>query len=174
MRHALSIAILLAVLGSEAQAQQSAAARQSAYTSLETCETTRSVPEEAGYARADCEGLGGYGLERVDADDRQNLFVIPPGSEARSLSLPSLMGGGFSSLGPRAEWRGPLVGGALLPDAMIVRYAVVESAREPLRPVSYLLVIALGDTPCLAARVPPGQGQNQTARDIADAPLTCL
>lgn len=157
-----------------AQDQQNDAGRDSYYTSLQDCPVIRSAPEEAGYSRSACPGLGGYGLELVDADARHNLIVVAPDGQEHSLRLPSLSGGGFSSLGERVEWRGITGNGKFRPDAMIVRHEVIEDANEPERPTSYLLAVSLEGTPCLAARIAPGDAQNERAREAADGLLHCM
>jgi hypothetical protein len=147
---------------------------QSRYTSLEDCSVLDSAPDEAGYRKSLCPGMGTYKVLLVEADDRHNLIVTGPEGKEHSLRLPSLSGGGFSVLGKRAEWLGTTIKGKFSPTAMIVRYEVTENAAEPEKWTSYLLTIALRPTPCLAAKTPPGSGQNQQARDVANSPMRCL
>jgi hypothetical protein len=169
----LAAAAALALPGLPGLAQP-AQKRQSQYTSLDACVVVETAREEAGYSRAACPGVGGYRLEYVVADARDNLVVIAPDGAEESLRLPSLMGGAFSTIRPTIEWRGVREGGALRPDALIVRYEAFEDPDRPERPTSYLLVISLAGTPCLAARIAPMAGQNEEARIAADGPMRCL
>jgi len=177
MTRALVVIATLAAMqiqASPAGAQEGVASRQSAYTSLEDCTVVETAAEEAGYSRSECPGLGGYRLEYVVADARDNLVVVAPDGREESLRLPSLMGGAFSTIGMTIEWRGVIEAGSLRPDALIVRYDAFQDPERPERPTSYLLVIALEGTPCLAARIPPAEGQNEAARIAADGAMRCL
>lgn len=144
------------------------AAPVSRYTTLRDCRPVETVPDEGGYARSACPGLGGYGLERVEADGRDNLLVVTPQGRKESLRLPSRSAGGFSSLGDTVEWRGTLAGGGFRPQALILRHAVVEDALHPERRTSYLWAVSLAGVPCPVGRIPPGEGQNEKAREMAD------
>ena len=158
-----------------ASPERTAATRSSRYTSLRDCVLEKSAPEEAGYSVQLCPGVGAR-LRLIEADGRQNLFVLPSGGDEQRLDLPSRTGGGFSSLGDQAEWRGASAGPDFRPDALIVRYAVVEQPERPTQPTSYLVVIRTRPgRACVTARVPPGPGQNEAARRLADTPGTpCL
>ena len=144
-------------------------ARAPRYTSLEDCPTVRSNPED-GYSVQRCQGHAGFTLERNESDGRQNLFVVSADSVRSSLNLPGLIGSGFSSLGPRAEW----VDGASGSTALIVRYEV--AARPEISATTSHLVVARVQpgAPCLIGDVPPGPGQNEAARRLADANGSCL
>ncbi|GHD20028.1 hypothetical protein ACFOEZ_12380 [Tianweitania populi] len=169
--HVVSAAgLLLSGLFSAAFAEP---ARESRYTNLKECRLVESQEDEGGYSLSSCAGHGGYKLDVVDADARENIFVITPKGQKQSLQLPSRMGGGFSSLGDTIEWRGRVEGGTLHPTAMIARYRV-EDPSGPGRPTSYLLVISLPGKPCLAAEIAPGPNQNERARAAADGKLYCL
>lgn len=150
------------------------AGRESVYTSLADCDEVLWVLEETGYSGTACPGVGGYSLQLVDADARHNLIVVTPDGDEHSLRLPSLMGGAFSTVRDTIEWRGVSEDGIFAPDAMIVRYDAFENPSEPDRPTSYLLAISLAETPCLAARIPPAEAQNESARAAADGPMRCL
>jgi len=147
--------------------------RVSRYTSLADCQVVRSAPDEAGFFESACPGLGGYRLKLVEADGRQNLILVMGGRE-HNLGLPSISGGGFSELGKRIEWRGREEDGSFHPDALILRYDVVENVDQPTRPTSYLLPVTLERTPCLSTKIRPGPAQNDRARAVADAQRTCL
>ncbi|MGX7896427.1 hypothetical protein [Tsuneonella sp. HG222] len=146
--------------------------RAFAYTKLSECKTVREETEEGQFLEQDCPGIGGYALKSTVGDLRANLEVIGAGGKGTSLDLSRIGGGGFSAVGETLEWRGP-AGDPLAPDALIVRYNVVEQP-ETNEEVSYLLVTKLGDTPCVVAKVPPGPGQNARARDLADQGGTCI
>jgi hypothetical protein len=166
-----SAAILLSVLVPASAADPEP---QSRYTDLRECRVMESQEDEGGYSRSSCAGLGGYKLEVIDADARENIIVITPKGQKHSLQLPGRLGGGFSSLGDTIEWRGRIEGESLRPTAMIARYKVVEDPNQPERPTSYLLAISLSGTPCLTAEVAPGPNQNERARAAADGKLSCL
>jgi hypothetical protein len=159
------------VASSAAHSSATLLGRLSQYTPLTGCRVTTSKPDEAGYRVSDCPGFGGYGIQLVESDGRENLMIQPPEGPAQSLRLPEHGGGGFSDLGEHAEWRGD-PGAA--PQALIVRYKVVEKADAPESWTSYLFVVSLTGRPCVAAKVPPGAQQNDEARHIADGPMTCL
>jgi len=146
--------------------------RVSRYTTLNTCRLIEAKPEEAAYRKLVCEGLGGFALRVIDADDRQNLFVVAPDDRSTSLRLSEIGGGGFSRLGDTIEWRGRAEEGSFRPDAMVLRYFVVEA--EGASETSVLLPVSLATgSPCVTARVAPGPGQSDRARALVDAPMRC-
>jgi hypothetical protein len=141
----------------------------SRYTSLEGCRLLRADTEGGGFSEELCAGLAGYSLKRSEGDGRQNLVLVRPDGQESNPQLPSWSGGGFSTLGPRVEWRGSP------PRALIVRYSVAEQPDRTDRPTSYLVVMRLRDgEPCMAGKVPPGPDQNARARRLADAGGECL
>lgn len=156
---------------SSAAESASADSRLSQYTSLTDCRVTKSNPDEAGYRVSECPGVAGFGVQKIESDGRANLTIQPPNGQPQSLKLGEHGSGGFSDLGENAEWRGD-PGAA--PDAMIVRYKVIEDGATPERWTSYLLVVSLKGTPCVTARIAPGPQQNDHARTAADGPLPCL
>ena len=119
-----------------------------------------------------CPGPAGWAVRVTDSDARQNLIVVPPEGTEDSLELSRIGGGGFSSLGETAEWRGP-AGEPFVPDSLIVRYRVAEKP-YPEPETSYLLAVDLRARPCVVARVAPGPAQNDIARARADDPGACL
>ncbi|ESQ90312.1 hypothetical protein ABAC460_09155 [Asticcacaulis sp. AC460] len=147
------------------------AGRQSRYTSLTDCTTTLSKPDEAGYRASDCPGVDGFAVQKIEADGRENLAIQPPKDRSHSLRLPEYGSGGFSALGEQIEWRGEP---GASPDALIVRYKVVEKAETPERWTSYLIVASLQATPCVVAKIPPGPHQNDEARRAADDTMRCI
>ncbi|MDB5724430.1 MAG: hypothetical protein JWQ16_1184 [Novosphingobium sp.] len=154
--------------------------RTSQYTRTDKCRQIEFNEDEGGWSVQRCPGLAGYRLRLTEGDLRQNIVVELPRGGERSLDLAGTTGsGGFSSIGPTVEWRGPRTGTgtarAFRPDALILRYAVVENQDHPEQPTSYLLTVSLANRrPCVTAKVPPGPGQNDRARSLADAPMRCL
>lgn len=148
------------------------AGRAYRYTSLAECEVVREEREEMPFVETLCQGPAGWALRVTDSDARQNLVVVPPDGRDASLELSRIGGGGFSSLGDTAEWRGP-TGSNFRPDALIVRYRVAENP-HPEPETAYLLVVDLAPRPCVVARVAPGPAQNDIARARADDPGACL
>jgi hypothetical protein len=142
------------------------------YTSLAECEVVREEREEMPFVETLCQGPAGWALRVTDSDARQNLVVVPPDGRDASLELSRIGGGGFSSLGDTAEWRGP-TGSNFRPDALIVRYRVAENP-HPEPETAYLLVVDLAPRPCVVARVALGPAQNEIARARADDPGACL
>ena len=163
-------AAFLAVLFCSPLLAAAAPPRTSQYTRIDKCRTTETNVEEGGWSVQLCRGLAGYRLRVTEGDLRQNVVVLLPGNGERSLALSeTTRSGGFSSLGPVVEWRGRGGGRAFRPDAMILRYSVVEDAERPERPTSYLLVVSLANRrPCVTAKVAPGPRQNERARALAD------
>jgi hypothetical protein len=155
-----------------ATSTETATGRASKYTSLGACRTTRTAPDEAGFATSDCPGIGGYRLRLIDSDARQNLMLVGRDGKEHSLRLSEAGGGGFSRIGERIEWRGAQADGPFRPDALVLRYAVVENPANPTRETAYLLPVSLTKS-CVAARIPPGPDQNTRARAIADAQMQC-
>lgn len=180
MKASVLIAAASSLLLTPAQAD-AAPQRTSQYTRTDKCRTVERNEEEGGWSVQACPGLAGYRLRVTEGDLRQNVVVELPRSGGRSggersLALAEATGsGGFSSIGASVEWRGTGTGRAFHPDALILRYIVVEDAERPERPTSYLVTVSLAHRrPCVTAKVPPGPAQNQRARAIADAPGRCL
>jgi hypothetical protein len=150
--------------------------RISRYTRLDACRVAKTNPDEGGWSISDCPGVAGYGLRLSEDDLRQDLAITPPGGGERSLALgEATKTGGFSRLGETAEWRGVEQGGSFRPDAIILRYLVVENPDAPGKETSYLLAVSLaGAKPCVTAKLAPGPGQNERARQMADRPGKCL
>ena len=62
---------------------------------------------------------------------RQNIVVVTPKGVEHSLELWSVVSSGFSTVGPKAEWRMALQNGKLVPVALILRYNANEDAETP-------------------------------------------
>lgn len=142
------------------------------YTSLENCRVLRRETGEMPFVEELCPGTGGYALKVSESDLRYEVAVVAPDGIETGLALSAVGGGGFSELGPRAEWRGP-AGDAFTPDSLILRYRVAENAQPPSE-VSYLLAVRLAPRPCVSGRIAPGAGQNARSRASADAGGPCL
>ncbi|SIR04804.1 hypothetical protein SAMN05421546_2318 [Solilutibacter tolerans] len=152
------------------------ATARSEYSSLAVadCKLTERL-EETGDTTHRCPGVANYVLDMHDSDARMSLDVIADGAQPQSLEFWSVASGAFSNLGPRVEWRYPAE--AKQPNALIVRYDAFEQPEQPERPTSYLLVVKLAASDsCLVAKLPPGPGQNESARVAADKAQTsaCL
>lgn len=133
---------------------------------LKKCRLVEKNEEEGGYYRHRCPGAGGYAYELVESDLRQSLVILAPGGR-RDEVAPSLAtkGGGFSTIGPTFDWRGPA---GRPPRTVTVRFNVIESPEPNVKPTSYLVVIKLAAAACPVEAVPPGPNQSERARAIAD------
>jgi hypothetical protein len=166
------LALLITSLILLASATASAQRIRSLYTDLspKKCKTLSSnTLGESSTQR--CAGVAGYKLLVLEGDLRQSITVIKPDGSEHELNLwHSVGGGGFSHVGPRAEWRVKTVKGKLVPIALIVRFNVSENPEDATKTTSYLTVTKL--TPqkiCLIGLIPPTQGGNVEARAKADA-----
>lgn len=156
-----------------AAAPASAQAVQSVYTDLgqKSCKTIEVDPGPGESSKQRCPGAAGYKLLILEGDLRQSITVVRPDGSEHELNLwHHVGGGGFSHVGPRAEWRVKRVKGRLVPTALIVRYEVSEDPENPKKTTSYLAVSKI--TPqqiCLTDSVRPGADANVEARRLADA-----
>ena len=126
--------------------------------------------EETGDFSRRCPGVAGWTLIWSSSDLRDDLEVTR-GKVAKDLDYPGLVAKGpFDAIGETVEWRGP-AGGE--PDVLVAR---VHVARPDGSSDSGRLAVArLGEKPCIVAIVPPGAGQSERARAIADGTLPqCL
>lgn len=150
----------------------SAASRiDSTYTSLksEDCKTLEFHEDEGGWYKGRCNGTAGYQLDLSEGDLRQSLTVITPGGKEFPLDLWSNVSGGFSSLGEKAEWRGPMTGNKIAPFALIVRFNVSEDTENPEKTTSYLVVSKItANEICVTDVVKPIPNANVKARKLAD------
>ncbi len=148
---------------------------RSRFTSIDPnqCRLLEENIEEGGWWRRLCEGLAGYKLELSDSDLRQDIVVIEKDGRRSELGLSELVANGaFNALGKTAEWRGE---DPARPDALIVRLGVASDPEGKKPDISNLVVARLNPSACIVAVVPPGPGQNERARAIADGTLpACL
>ena len=151
----------------------SAQANQSVYTSLDqkACKTIMVDPGPGESSTQQCAGVAGYKLLVHEGDLRQSITVVKPDGSKHDLDFWSKVGsGGFSYVGPKAEWRVQRVKGKIIPVALIVRYEVSEGGSDnPNKKTSYLTVSKI--TPakiCLTDSVRPSPNMNVEARRLAD------
>jgi hypothetical protein len=168
--------LLLTVLACTGAAAQ---ANRSLYTPLgdKTCRTIKSAEAgDEGY-EGRCRGAAGYSLLLSEGDLRQNITVITPEGKKYSLDLWDVISGGFSSVGPKAEWRLAMQNGKLTPVGLIVRYNASENPDKPDDRTSYLAVAKITSTEiCVTDKIFSGPKANEDARRAADASSTkpCL
>lgn len=149
--------------------------QRSRFTSIDSaqCPLIEENVEEGGWWRRLCEGLAGYKLELSESDLRQDMVVLSADGRRSELGLSDIVANGaFNSLGKTAEWRGA---DPASPQALIVRLDVASDPEGKKPDVSKLVVVRLKPPACIVAVVPPGSGQNEAARTIADGKLpACL
>ena len=148
-----------------------AQSNQSVYTSLgaKQCREIKSAEAGDDGYEGRCPGVAGYKLLLSEGDLRQNITVITPKGAQHSLDLWDVISGGFSSVGPRAEWRMAMQNGKLSPVALIVRYNASENAEDSSKITSYLVVVKITkNAACVTDVVDPGKNQNVEARQLAD------
>lgn len=143
------------------------------YTPLEAgkCKTLE-IDEQSGSSVQECPAPAGYRVFADEGDLRQNLR-IRQGKKEFSLDLWTLIGSGFSSLGPKLEWR--LQKGK--PVALILRYNLSEDPADASKITSYLVVAKItASTICVTHKIPPSSKANVLAQQAADAAFSkpCL
>jgi hypothetical protein len=148
---------------------------RSVYTPIgdKQCRTIKSAEAGDDGYEARCRGTAGYTLLLSEGDLRQNITVITPQGAKHSLDLWDVISGGFSSVGPKAEWR--MAKSA--PVALILRYNANEDPDKPDKRTSYLAVTKITATEiCVVEKISPGPTANEDARRAADASSTksCL
>lgn len=153
--------VCLLFAASTAQAQI-----KSVYTDLSDskCKTLESTDDEGGSYRGECPGTAGYKLELLEGDLRQSVNIIEPSKRKRELRFWELFGG-FSSVGPKAEWRVK----NKKPIAVIIRLNVSEDPENSAKTTSYLIVAKITETEaCVTDTLKPTRSQNAEARRAAD------
>ena len=172
--------VLLCLLaGLVCAATAAAQSNRSVYTPLgdKDCRKIKSAEAGDDGYEGRCPGTAGYSLLLSEGDLRQNITVITPQGKQHSLDLWSVVSGGFSSLGPKAEWRLASQNRKLVPVALILRYNASEDPESPNRITSYLAVAKITPTTiCVTDKISPGPKANEDARRAADAASTkpCL
>ena len=160
----LLMTALLSLCGSLSHAQN-----RSLYTSLEArqCRTIKIETTGAGDYEGRCRGVAGYSLTLLEGDLRQNIIVNTPKGAKHSLELWDVISGGFSSVGPKAEWR---VNAKQSPIALIIRYNASENPDKPDQRTSYLAVAKITPTKiCITDKISPSANANTEARSAADS-----
>lgn len=152
---------------------------KSAYTPLgeKQCRKIKSAEAGDDGYEGKCPGVAGYTLLVSEGDLRQNITIITPKGAKHSLELWVVISGGFSSVGPKAEWRMAMQKGKLAPVALIVRYNASENPDQPEKLSSYLAVSKITATEiCVTDKILPGPNANEDARRAADTAATkpCL
>jgi hypothetical protein len=155
------------------------AQNRSVYTSLtvNSCRTIKTETTGAGDYEGRCRGVAGYSLTLLEGDLRQNIIVNTPKGAKHSLELWDVISGGFSHVGPKAEWRMSRQNGKLRPAALIIRYNASENPDNPNKHTSYLAVAKITATEiCVTDKISPGANANIDARRAADSAATkpCL
>ena len=156
-------------------ATAAAQSNRSVYTSLgeKQCRTIKSAKPENDEFEARCPGTAGYKLILSEGDLRQNLVVVTPKGKEHSLDLWAVVSSGFSTVGPKVEWRLAKT----KPVALIIRYNASEDAESPNKNMSYLAIAKITATEiCVTEKIAPGPKANEDARRAADAAATkpCL
>jgi hypothetical protein len=174
MKYAPGFAMIL-LLSVAASAQSN----RSVYTPSgdKQCRVIKSAEAGDDGYEARCRGTGGYTLLLSEGDLRQNVTVITPKGSKHSLDLWDVISGGFSSVGPKAEWRLAKQNGKVAPIALIVRYNASEDPAQPNKLSSYLAVTKITATEiCVTDKISPGPTANEDARRAADSAATkpCL
>jgi len=171
VKHPLLVMLLLA-----SWATAAGQSNTSVYTSLEE-KHCRPIKSASADYEGRCRGVAGYALLLSEGDLRQNVMVVTKQGTKHSLDLWDVVSGGFSSLGPKAEWRMARQNGKLVPVALILRYNTNEDPAQPYKRSSYLAVTKITPTEiCVTDKIPPGPKANEDARRAADTAATkpCL
>jgi hypothetical protein len=158
------VIILLACVATAA-----AQSNRSIYTPIGDKQCRMLKSHEAGDDgfEARCRGTAGFSLILSEGDLRQNLTVITPKGTEHSLELWSVVSSGFSSVGPKVEWR---LNGKGAPLALIIRYNASEDPEAPNKLMSYLAVAKItANEICITDKISPGPNANEDARRAADA-----
>jgi hypothetical protein len=150
-------------------------ATRSVYSSLDVrqCRLIQ-ADRETGSTVHQCRGAAGYGLQVADDDARMSVNVVAPGGALHRLEFWTVAGSGFSTLGPRAEWRMRGEGARARPIALIVRLGVQDQEN---RVTSNLVVSRVSPRmSCVTEVIGPVANANELARRAADRAPTraCL
>ena len=152
---------------------------RSVYTPLgeKQCRVIKESKAENDNFSARCPGTAGYKLIFSEGDLRQNISVVTPKGEEHSLELWSIVSSGFSTVGPKVEWRLATQNGKATPVALIIRFNASEHAESRKKLTSYLAVAKITATEiCVTDKISAGPKANADARRAADSAATkpCL
>jgi len=175
VKHTLLISALMLLASGIVAAQTN----RSVYTPLEDkyCRALKTHEKGDDGFEAGCPGTKGYSLLLSEGDLRQNITVLTPRGAKHSLDLWDVISGGFSSVGPKAEWRMAMQKGKSVPVALIIRYNANEDPEKPEKLSSYLAVAKItANEICVTDKISPGPKANEEARRAADSAATrpCL
>ena len=124
-----------------------------------------------------CQGPAGWQLRALSGDLRASVTLVPPRGKELPLDFWNVVTHGFSTLGPRAEWRVRDIDGQPVPHALVVRVFANEDPEHPERRTSYLAVAKITPSAaCVSDRLTAGADDNARARAAADTAATrpCL
>jgi hypothetical protein len=152
---------------------------RSVYTPIgnKQCRLLKSAEKGDEGFEARCRGAAGYSLILSEGDLRQNITVITPKGKEHSLELWTIVSSGFSSVGPKVEWRVATQNRKTTPVALIIRFNASEDPEAPKTLMSYLAVAKITATEiCVTEKISPGPKANEDARRAADVASTkpCL
>ena len=157
-----------------------AAARvESIYTRLVGSSCSASIDDEiSGAMTLHCPGVSGFQLHVLSDDERYSIDIVTPEGKILPLNYWDVLTHGFSSIGPKAEWRVARRSGKPVPIGLIVKlHTVDQSVLDRPRRVSYLAVAQIrGNEACVVAKLDAAQKTAaSTARKIAGGnTLPCL
>jgi hypothetical protein len=163
---------LLGTLGASSSGAAVGQRSASVFVSLKNCpQIDGPEPGEGGdFATQRCgRPVSGWQV-LLEYDDSRESITLLRGKKAYPLNFWTTVNGGFSSLGPKFEFR--TRGGR--PVAGVVRYRHrVEDTEDS---TEDLVVVKLAPTPCVASIVKAGPNQSAEARALADrvGTLSCV
>ena len=126
---------------------------------------------ETGATVHRCHGVGGWDLLVLYDDQRMSVTAVDRNGKESPLAFWDTISRGFTSLGPRAEWRVSKGGNQdATAVAVIVRVNVSETTGDgQVHRTSYLAVAKLGESgACVTRRIGPANDANDQARRAAD------
>lgn len=133
---------------------------------------TLDVDTESGYSKQHCNGVLGYGLLVEEQDGRTSVTVVTPDNREFVVNVGDRVEGGFTTLGPRAEWRTSVVNGHKSVIALVYRVNEQDASNVDVnhpRTTSRLVVVRVNATSvCAIAVIEPGATQNDLARAAAE------
>lgn len=141
-----------------------AAPWDSTYSDLnaKTC-TTVSANADMGASTQKCGGTAGYSLLVDDFDGRVTVTVLAPNGRKFPLDYSRTITSGFSSLGPKAEWRLDKQGGKSVPAGLIIR--VFENSGNGRKTSTLAVAKITANAVCVTDKVKT----NEEARAAAEA-----
>ena len=164
-----ALAIALAAVATLASASEDKGPR-SIYTDISdaSCTVIKSSGEPNEEDGLKCRGPSGFSLLALSGDMRSTVTIVGPDGKEYPLEFWDTVTGGFSTLGPRAEWR--VRDAESVPYAMIVRVSASENPDKPDEKTSWLAVAKItAEEVCVVDKVKGGIDDNARARASADA-----